>query len=133
MNIQESIVKNYPLNNKIHCAFNCYLLDKRRYLVFWDNLISKATIDQILKDIDEKTNNKNFSQWKTIVVVGKTVDSFKKEELFYFNNVSTFVVFYLIDENTGKVYMNDSWIFTLGLNYRNAVRKINKICKTELH
>ena len=39
MNIQEKLIQNYPLLNKIDSKLNCYLLDIRRYLVFWDELI----------------------------------------------------------------------------------------------
>ena len=52
---------------------------------------------------------------------------FKKDDLLYFNNVNTFVVFYLINEETNEVFMNDSWISALGLNYKKYVRKINEI------
>ena len=41
------------------------------------------------------------------------------------NNISTFT--YLINEETNEIYMNDSWIYVLGLNYKKYVRKINKI------
>ena len=37
------------------------------------------------------------------------------------------VVFYLINEEVNKIYMNDSWVFTLGLNYKKYIRKINEI------
>lgn len=127
MDIREKIVANYPLTDKVNCDLDCYLLDKKRYLIFWDEMIAKNSINQILTQIDAKTKSNEFSQWKTLIVVGKTTDAFKKEELFYFDNVSTFVVFYLVDETKNKIYMNDSWIFTLGLNYGKFVRKINKI------
>lgn len=84
---------------------------------------------QILNHLERKTNNSMFTEWKTLIVVGKTTDDFKKEDLFYFNNVNTFIVFYLINEEINKAYMNDSWIFTLGLNYKKYVKKINKIIK----
>lgn len=60
-------------------------------------------------------------------MVGKTKDKFKKRELFYFNNINTYVVFYLIGQETNNVYMNDSKISSLGLNYKRYVRKIIKI------
>ena len=60
-------------------------------------------------------------------MVGKTKEKFKKVDLLYFNNVNKFVVFYLINEETNDVYMNDSWISALGLNYKKYVRKINEI------
>ena len=34
MNIQEKLIQNYPLDNKVDSALNCYLLGKKRYLVF---------------------------------------------------------------------------------------------------
>lgn len=127
MNIQEKIIRNYPLINKVKCEFNCYFLAKKRYLIFWDELIKKSEIIELLKSLEEKTNNSQFTEFKTIIIVGKTKDKYRKEELVYFNNVNMFVVFYLVDEDKNKVYMNDSWIFTLGLNYKKYVRKINEI------
>ena len=127
MNIQEKIIQNYPLSNKVDSELNCYLLAKKRYLIFWDELIKKDSIEEVLKCLEEKTNNPNFTEFKTLIVVGKTKEEFKKADLLYFNNVNTFVVFYLINEEINEIYMNDSWIFTLGLNYKKYVRKINEI------
>lgn len=127
MDIQEKIVQCYPLVNKVDFELNCYLLDKKRYLIFWDELIKKESIKEILNYLEEKTKNSNFSEYKTLIVVSKTKEKFKKVDLLYFNNVNTVVVFYLINEETNEVYMNDSWISFLGLNYKKYVRKINKI------
>ncbi|HIT43270.1 TPA: hypothetical protein IAA91_00300 [Candidatus Avacholeplasma faecigallinarum] len=127
MNIQEKIIKNYPLINKVKCEFNCYSLAKKRYLIFWNELIKKDCITELLKLIEEKTNNSQFSEFRTIIIVGKTKEEYKKHELVYFNNVNIFVAFYLIDEDNDRIYMNDSWIFPLGLNYKKYVRKINEI------
>ena len=41
MNIQEKFIRNYPLINKVDSELNCYVLDKKRYLVFWNELIKK--------------------------------------------------------------------------------------------
>lgn len=60
-------------------------------------------------------------------MVGKTKDKFKKREVLYFNNINTYVVFSLIGQETNIVYMNDSKISSLGLNYKRYVRKIIKI------
>lgn len=68
-----------------------------------------------------------FTEWKTLIVVGKTTDVYKKEELIYFNNVNTFVVFYLINEELNKIFMNDSRIFAIGLNYRKYIKRLNGI------
>ena len=127
MNIQEKIIQNYPLVNKIDFELNCYLLDKRRYLIFWNELIKKDSIEKMLNYLEEKTKNPNFTESKTLIVVGKTKEKFKKVDLVYFNSVNTLVVFYLINEETNEIYMDDSWISFLGLNYKKYVRKINEI------
>lgn len=129
MNIQEKIIEKYPLTCKIESELNCYLIANRRYLIFWEKLIEKDSLEQILNQLQEKTNNSNFSKWKTLIIFGKTNDAFQKEDLFYFNNVDTFVVFYLVNEKINKTFMNDSWIFVLGCNYRKYIRKIDKIIK----
>jgi len=127
MNIQEKIIQNYPLVNKIDFELNCYLLDKRRYLIFWNELIKKDSIEKMLNYLEEKTKNPNFTESKTLIVVGKTKEKFKKVDLVYFNSVNTLVEFYLINEETNEIYMDDSWISFIGLNYKKYVRKINEI------
>ena len=127
MNIQEKLIKKYPLVNKVDSVLNCYLLDKRRYLIFWNELIQKASINEVLNYLEEITKNTNFTKHKTLIVVGKTKEKFKKSDLLYFNNVNTLVVFYLIDEENNDIYMNDSWISFLGLNFKKYIRKINEI------
>ena len=54
MNIQEKLIQNYPLINKVDSELNCYLLDKKRYLVFWDELIKKDSINEVLNYLEEK-------------------------------------------------------------------------------
>lgn len=127
MNIQEKIIQNYPLVNKIDFELNCYLLDKRRYLIFWNELIKKDSIEKMSNYLEEKTKNPNFTESKTLIVVGKTKEKFKKVDLVYFNSVNTLVVFYLINEETNEIYMDDSWISFIELNYKKYVRKINEI------
>ena len=127
MNIQEKIIQNYPLVNKIDFELNCYLLDKRRYLIFWNELIKKDSIEDMLNYLEEKTKNPNFTESKTLIVIGKTKEKFKKVDLVYFNSVNTLVVFYLINEETNEIYMDDSWISLIGLNYKKYVRRINEI------
>ncbi len=127
MNIQEKIIQNYPLVNKIDFELNCYLLDKRRYLIFWNELIKKDSIEDMLNYLEEKTKNPNFTESKTLIVIGKTKEKFKKVDLVYFNSVNTLVVFYLINEETNEIYMDDSWISFIGLNYKKYVRRINEI------
>ena len=83
MNIQEKLIQNYPLVNKIDSELNCYLLDKKRYLVFWDELIKKDSIEEVLNYLEGKTKNTNFTEYKTLIVVGKTKDKFEKSHLLY--------------------------------------------------
>lgn len=49
MNIQEKVIQNYPLINKIDSVLNCYLLNKRRYLIFWPELIKKGFVNEVQK------------------------------------------------------------------------------------
>ena len=48
MNIQEKLIQNYPLINKVDYELNCYVLDKKRYLVFLDELIKKDSTEEVL-------------------------------------------------------------------------------------
>lgn len=127
MNIQEKLIQNFPLVNKIDSELNCYLLEKRRYLIFWNSLIEKDSIEGVLNYLKKETSLPIFSEFKTLIVIGKTKEEFKKNDLLYFDSVNTFVVFYLINEDKNEIYMNDSLIFALGLNYKKYVRRINRI------
>lgn len=127
MEIREEIINQYPLNQKVECEFDCYLLDKRKYLIFWNELIDKSSIDKILHQLETATNNQNFTEVKTLIVFGKTNDMFRKDELTYYNEVGIFVVFYLINQKDNTIFMNDSWIFALVFSYKKYVRKINQI------
>ena len=127
MNYKEKLINGYPLTNKIDIRLECYFLDKRRYLIFYDSLINKSSIHEILNMLQEETDNLKFSQWKTLIVVGRTNDNFQKKELFYFNGESAFVVFYLLNEQSDKIFFDDSWIFALGCNYKKYIRRMNLI------
>lgn len=128
MMIQKKIVQEYPLVNKVDFSLDCYMLKKRRYLIFWNRLIEKKSIKDILIYLEEKTNNNNFSKYKTLIIFGETKDEFNKNDLVYFNT-NTYVVFYLINDDTNDIYMDDSWISEIGLNYKKYVRRINDIVK----
>lgn len=128
MMIQKKIVQEYPLVNKVDFSLDCYMLKKRRYLIFWNRLIEKKSIKDILIYLEEKTNNNNFPKYKTLIIFGETKDEFNKNDLVYFNT-NTYVVFYLINNDTNDIYMDDSWISEIGLNYKKYVRRINDIVK----
>ena len=132
MDIQNVILKAYPLIEKVPCGLKCFLLENKKYLVFWENLITKDSINEVLNVLHTETKNHCFSKWKTIIVVGKTDSHFEAKELFYFDNESTFVVFVLVDDTSNDIFMNDSWIFALGCNFRRHVRTIRGIIKKNL-
>ncbi|MBO5240558.1 MAG: hypothetical protein J6B56_03955 [Clostridia bacterium] len=129
LELKNKIIKGLNLQKQIECVYPCYLLSKKRYILFYDELITKQNIEELLKNIDENCKSPVFSEWKTIIVVGKTLDVFNKKDLLYFNGINTFVCFYLINDKTGDHYMNDQWIFVLGLNYRKYIRMLKKLLK----
>ena len=131
--IQKNIVNKYPLDEKIDCSLCCYRVANRRYVVFWQDIVNKNSIDVILNRLEQETNNSNFSEWKTLIVVGNTHDEFNKADLLHFNNVNTFVIFYLINDESKQIFMDDSWIFVLGNNYKKYVKSIDKIVKSLLY
>ena len=127
MFIIQKIVKELNLENKIDCDMCCYSLAPKKYIIFEESDINKANIEYVLKKVSDNCNNGNFSTWKSIIIFGNTTDSFKKKDLLYFDGINTIVVFYLINSLENMIYMNDSWIFPLGMNFRTYVRKINKV------
>lgn len=50
----KKIVQEYPLVNKVDFSLDCYMLKKRRYLIFWNRLIEKKSIKEILIYLEEK-------------------------------------------------------------------------------
>lgn len=64
MDIREKIIKNYPLDKKIDCALDCYMLAKKRYLIFWNGLVSKNSMGKILMDLGNMTDNSVFRNGK---------------------------------------------------------------------
>lgn len=125
--IQNKIITGLDLQKQIDCVYPCYLLSKKRYILFYHNLITKQNIEEILKDIEENCKTSIFGEWKTIIIVGKTLEAFNKKDLLYFNGVNTFVCFYLINDKIGEHYMNDQWLFTVGLNYRKYIKRLKKL------
>jgi hypothetical protein len=131
--LKDYLVNELSLNNKIDCGLCCYLLDRRKYLIVWDKTITKENIKEILDQINKNCQNEKFDSAKSIIVVGYTTDVFKKAELQWFDGVSTFAIFYLINEENKQIYMNDSWIFILALNYKKYVRKIDAVLRSKLN
>ena len=129
MNIYEKIINEYPLTKKIETSVDSYKIENKKYVILWHEKINKENINDILKLVKNQVDTGLFGEWKTIIIIAHTSDCFYSSELFYFDNINTFVVFYLINEQTNSIFMNDRWIFTLGLNYKKNIRKINEIVK----
>lgn len=127
MDLKDFVIKNLKL--KKICQTEYYGVNKRIYFKFEDSIINHDCIDNILDEITGEVNTSDFTKYKSVIVIGKTDQSFKSKELLYFDNKSCFVVFYLINEKNNMIFYNDSWIFTLGLNYRKYIRKLNKLIK----
>ena len=143
MNIQkikEKVIREFPLSKQIESGKVFYQLDKHRYLLFWDDEIEKKHINGILDYILEKTSNTQFHKLRTVIIVGKTVDTFEKEDLVhcYMNHTlspkdtTLFVNFYLLNEKAEQIYMEDSWIYPVGLGYKKIVRRIDSIIKSHI-
>ena len=124
---QNFLVSQLKLTNRVKCDFDCYLLAKRKYLIFLQKFITKEKINELLREIGEKCNNNLFSKWKSIIIVANTKDIFKKTELLYFDGVSTYVVFCLVDSLNHQLYVDDRWVFPEILNYKKYTKQIKKL------
>ena len=133
INFQNKLIKSMKIKTRINCKFDCYLLTSKRYIIFYKGIITQENIKKILKDIDNHCKIPIFSEWKSIIVLGTTREVFNKQDLLYFNGVNTFVCFYLINSITNEHYMNNQWIFVLGLNYRKYIKKIEDVLKNKNH
>ena len=47
-------------------------------------------------------------------------------------DTTVFVNFYLINEEEKQIFMEDSWIFPIGLGYKKIVRKIDGIVRSHI-
>ena len=128
MIIKDKLIKEYPLTKKIDCFFECFEVIKRRYVIFYDEKINKENIKSLLDVFNEKTNN-NFSKKKTLIVVACTNEQFNKEDLLFFNGVDTFIVYYLINENTNEIYFNDQKMLWFSIDWKKIIKKFNEILK----
>ncbi len=125
--IKSALIEKMPLSSKVTSRYETYAIGNKKYLIFWDGVISKEKVSSILQDLTIATTNKKLSTWKTLIVVGETEEEFKRDELLYFDGVNTIVVFYLINTKSQKVFCNKSWIFPLGMNFRRHIKKMDTI------
>ena len=109
---------------KIDLEKPCYSLAQKKYLLFWDSLITKTNMEEILKWIDSHQFNDDEKEWKTIVVMAKTAEGFSEKDLMFFNGVNTIVIFYLINDETGESYVYTRWIPFIGMNPKKQIKAI---------
>ena len=128
MIIKDKLINEYPLIKKIECPLECYEVVKRRYVIFLDEKINRNNMESLLDEFTKVTKN-NCSEKKTIIVVGRTDEQFKKKELVFFNGVDTFVVYYLINENNKEIYFNDQRVFWFSIDWKKIIKRFNEILK----
>lgn len=132
MDYKNILIQKYPLTNLIDVSLNCYCVKKRRYIFFLDELVKKDNLQVLLEKICSLVGCLNLPSMKTFIFIGETDDTFKTNDLFWFDGVSTFAVFYLIDIEKKIIYKNDDWIFAAGFGYRKIIKQIDKIVKSSL-
>lgn len=135
--IKDEIIEKYPLISKADCSFDCYLVEKSNYVIFWDEVITKRNKLKVLNTIYDELRTSHFPKMKFFVIVAPTEDEFKKENLIY-TNAETFnriresgasAAFYLIDCLKKNIYMSDDADKLVGNYIKNIVRRINYIVR----
>ena len=126
MIIKDKLIKEYPLKNKMDYPFECYEIVKRKYVVFYNERINRDNIESLL-DVFNENAKKSFTEKKTLIIVGHTDEQFYKEDLLFFNGVNTFVVYYLINDNSNEIFFNDQRVFWFGLGWKKIINKFNEI------
>ena len=128
---KEVMKQGLNLTNRMDCRLDCYQLAKRRFIIFNENKINHNDISAVLESVSDNCSDERFGEWKTFIVLAETDEVFEKSELFYSDNVNTFVVFYLINLSQKKAFTNDQWIFALGCNFKKHIHKIDDIVRLE--
>lgn len=131
MCIFEKIINEYPLTLDVMVSNDIYRIEKKKYLILIKENIEKDNLYDVLNSVRRSVDELS-SEWRTIIVVAYTTDFFRCTELFYFDGSNTIVVFYLINQQSNKIFMNDRWIFPLGLSHRKIVKKLNAIVEKYL-
>ena len=101
---------------------------KRRYVIFHNEKINKENIESLLDVFNENAKN-NFTERKTLIIVGHTDEYFNKKDLLFFNGVDTFVVYYLLNDNNNEIYFNDQRVFWFSVDWKKIIKKFNEILK----
>ena len=132
MNIKEIIIKNYPLISKADSVLDCYYVGSCKYIIFWDDLITKDELRLVLKNVVHILCNGHFPSVFVFVIIGKTNDTFNNDELLFFYPNSSTVAFYLVDDSRNVVYFNNHKDNTVQQGWRKEIVRINEIISSKL-
>ena len=124
--MKEKLIREFLLTKKVDCIFECYEVEKRRYIIFLDKKVCKENVEQQLSELEAATKN-GFYPKKSLIIVGYTDDDFAKEDLLYFNGVDTFIVYYLMNVNTGELYFHNKRVFLFSVDWKKVIDRFNEI------
>lgn len=128
MIVKEKLIEQYPLTEKAESEYECYKVAPRKYVIFLDDTISHNDIKLLLDKLATSTKT-NPLVVNLFIVVGDTNETFKPEELSFFNGVDTFVVYYLINSGNGEIYFNDQRMYLFSAGWRKIIKRFNDILK----
>ncbi len=146
MDIQEKIIREYPLANKIDCGLECYAIPQKEktswfsrlfkndyldFVVFWEELVEKSAVEQsVLRVVEQKMNgliDPTFGTAKNVYVIGYTKDKYSDSDLLWYNGTDTMVFLYLMNEELGKIYVPSN----LWGGRPKIVKQIDRIVKAK--
>lgn len=128
MIIKEKLIEKYPLTEKAESEYECYKVAPRKYVIFLDDTISHSDTEALLNKLATSTKTSSFMV-NLLIVVGKTNEKFKPEDLVFFNGEDTFIVYYLLNSENGEIYFNDQRMYLFSAGWRKIIKKFNEILK----
>lgn len=128
MIIKEKLIEKYPLTEKAESEYECYKVAPRKYVIFLDDTISHSDTEALLNKLATSTKTISFMV-NLLIVVGKTNEKFKPEDLVFFNGEDTFIVYYLLNSENGEIYFNDQRMYLFSAGWRKIIKKFNEILK----
>ena len=126
MSIKERLIKDYPLTKKAECPFEAYEIEKRKFVIFVDEKITRENTETLLDKFAKSIPN-NCSEVRPFIVVGYTDEQFKPEDLSFFNGVDTFVIYYLKNIKNDEIYFNDQRMYFFSAGWRKTIKRFNEI------
>lgn len=128
MIVKEKLIEKYPLTEKAESEYECYKVAPRKYVIFLDDAISHSDTEALLDKLATSTKTSSFVV-NLLIVVGKTNEKFKPEDLVFFNGEDTFIVYYLLNSENGEIYFNDQRMYLFSAGWRKIIKRFNEILK----